>query len=86
MKKSLIIISVLFMLFSCSSKDEQFCKCMKAGEELNAFSSSLKYKDIVSAEQVKKKMLNLRKALKKECKNYQKMSGDKMLKLKEACQ
>lgn len=51
------------MLSSCNTKDEQFCKCLKAGEELNDFSSKLFSGDI-TAEKAEK-LKGLKEAKKK---------------------
>lgn len=82
MKKIFTIISVLF-LFSCSSKDEQFCACLKAGDELNQFSSELFTKEIGKEDADKLKDLKNKK--KQECKNYQTMKGPEMLEKKSSC-
>ena len=82
MKKIIFFSSILTMI-SCSSKDEQFCKCLKTGEELNSFSSKLFHKEITPA--LQKKMKNLRSAKDKACKNYQTMKGEKMMELKSQC-
>ena len=39
--KFIIIITSIILLSACNSKDEQFCKCLKVGEELNDFSPKL---------------------------------------------
>ena len=69
---------------SCSQKDEQFCKCLKAGDELNAFSSKLFNKDVTT--KLQKEMQKLRASKTTACKNYQTMDGKKMLELKSECQ
>jgi hypothetical protein len=68
---------------SCSQKDEQFCKCLKAGDELNAFSSKLFNKDVTP--KLQKEMQKLRATKTTACKNYQTMDGKKMLELKSEC-
>ena len=81
--KFLFLFVIIVVFNSCSSKDEQFCKCLKSGEELNNFSKTLFDKEITPA--IKIKMKALRKATKSACKNYTKMGKEKMLELKEAC-
>ncbi|GAB5416946.1 MAG: hypothetical protein Crog4KO_18130 [Crocinitomicaceae bacterium] len=75
------------ILWACSSdggeKDEQFCKCMKAGDELNKFSAEL-FERQPTAEDAKK-MKELKSKSKKECSDYYTMSGEEMLKRKKAC-
>lgn len=82
-----IIFSALILtslLASCTgSKDEQFCKCLKASEELNSFSSELLSG---SVDQTKADKLNALKSAKKEaCKDYSTMDGEEMLKRKKEC-
>ena len=85
--KTLIIPFVMLaILWACSGeegKDEQFCKCMEVGDELNKFSSEL-LKRQPTAEDAKK-MKELRVKSKKECSKYYEMSGDEMKKRKKAC-
>ncbi len=71
------------MLSACSSKDEQFCKCLKAGEELNDFSSKLLSGEITSEKA--EKLKSLKEVKKKECVDYQLMSGKEMLEKKASC-
>jgi hypothetical protein len=81
MKRTLIFAGLL--LFSCSGKDTQFCKCLEAGEALNNFSSELFQEDM---DQAKADKLNkLKEAKQKACANYQTMSGEEMLKRKKEC-
>ena len=71
------------MLSACSSKDEQFCKCLKAGEELNDFSSKLFNAEITFEKA--EKLKGLKSVKKKECADYQLMSGKEMLEKKASC-
>ncbi len=71
------------MLSACNSKDEQFCKCLKAGEELNDFSSKLFSAEITSEKA--EKLKGLKEVKKKECVDYQMMSGKEMLEKKTSC-
>ena len=81
--KLLFLITSILVLSACNSKDEQFCKCLKAGDELNAFSSKLFNKEITP--KMQKEMQKLRSDKASACKNYQTMGGKKMLELKEEC-
>ena len=82
--KSCMYLSVFILLFSCSSKDEQFCDCLKTGKELNDFSSSLFTQVITS--KIQQQMISLKDKQKSACKDYQTMSGEKMMKLKAECE
>lgn len=78
----------LLVLVACSGsegdeKDEQFCKCMEAGEALNAFSETI-WKKTPTAEDASK-MNELKANKEKECKDYQTMDGKEMIKRKEKC-
>lgn len=81
--KKVLLIAVPILLAACSSKDEQFCKCLNAGEELNDFSAKMLTEE-VTVEKANK-MQQLKDAKKKECADYQAMMGDEMLKRKAEC-
>ena len=83
-KTSVLFAIVLIMTSACSgSRDDQFCKCLKASEGLNALSSELMAGDIDQAKADKLKEL---KRIKKEaCVNYTSMSGKDMLECKAEC-
>ena len=82
MKKTLFPVLIL-LLTACSSKDEQFCKCLNAGEELNTYSNKLLTEEVTHEKADKLKALKATK--KKECADYQSMMGDEMLKRKAEC-
>ena len=82
MKKISLIIVVL-LLASCHSKDEQFCNCLQAGEELNNYASTLLKQNI--SKEMASKLITLKKAKKQACAGYQTMSGEEMMKKKAAC-
>jgi len=81
--KSLILIFLAVCLFSCKSKDQQFCDCLKAGDALNTFSQKL-FKGNVSVKE-SEKMAKLKEKKKVACQKYQIMNGKKMLELKKEC-
>jgi hypothetical protein len=81
--KKFLFIAALLIFSSCDSKDEQFCKCMQAGEELNAFSSALFEEEVTAEKAEKLKVLKTKQ--KKECADYQTMKGEEMLQRKEKC-
>lgn len=82
MKKTLFPVLIL-LLTACGSKDEQFCKCLNAGEELNTYSNKLLTEEVTQEKADKLKALKDTK--KKECADYQTMMGDEMLKRKAEC-
>lgn len=81
MKKFLFV--VVLIVASCSGKDDQFCKCLEAGEALNNYSTELfnQEMDQSKADRLKE----LKNAKKEACANYQTMSGEEMLKRKKEC-
>lgn len=83
----LLVPALLIFLGACSgegdSKDEQFCRCMEVGDELNKFSSELLERQPTAEDA--KKMKELREKSKKECSRYYEMSGEEMRKRKSAC-
>jgi len=81
--KLLFLITSILVFSACNSKDEQFCKCLKAGEELNDFSSKL-FNSEMTTEKAQK-LKGLKDAKKKECIDYQMMSGKEMLEKKASC-
>ena len=81
--KYIFFLSSILLMTSCSQKDEQFCKCLKAGDELNDFSSKLFNENVTP--KLQKEMQKLRAAKTSACKNYQTMDGKKMLELKSEC-
>lgn len=83
MKKKLFFVGTLVILSSCGSKDNQFCSCLKAGDELNAHSVQL-FDGNISKEKAEKQQ-KLIKAKKEACKNYETMTGPEMLKRKKEC-
>ena len=83
-KLSFLLLFAATVLVSCAgSRDEQFCKCLKASEDLNALSSELLKGNIDQAKADKLKEL---KTIKKEaCKDYTSMNGKEMLDRKAEC-
>lgn len=79
--KKLIIITLL--LTACTSKDEQFCKCMEVSEEFNiAANNLLNEKEGLSPEE----LIALRKKKDTACQNYVSTPGDELLELKKGCE
>ncbi len=71
-------------LASCSNKDEQFCKCLTTGEELNEYTQQFFDKTPSAEEQ--NKVNELKEATTTACKDYQVMSGDVMRQKKMECE
>lgn len=81
--KKILLIALPLLVISCSSKDEQFCKCLNAGEALNDYSAKMLTEEV--NQEKANKMQQLKEAKKKECVDYQTMMGDEMLKRKAEC-
>jgi hypothetical protein len=81
--KRFLLIALPIILAACSSKDEQFCKCLSAGQELNDFSAKMLTEEVTKEKA--NKMQQLKESKKKECVDYQTMLGDEMLKRKAEC-
>ena len=73
----------LIMLVSCSTKDEQFCRCLELGNELNEASSKA-LNGVLSADQVMK-IKDLKTRQKKECSSYHQLDGVKLKELQQVC-
>lgn len=81
--KKITIIALLF-LASCSSKDEQFCTCLTAGEELNEYTQQFFEKEPSKEDEAKISEMKAKKT--EACKDYQMMAGDKMRQKKADCE
>ena len=83
MKLTVFFGIVTMFLFSCGSKDEQFCECMKVGDAFNQTSKQLLEKGETPALVAKFKTLKSKKE--KVCKKYETMGGKEMLERKAEC-
>lgn len=78
---SLMAFSLLFS--GCSTKDEQFCRCMSLGQELNEASSKALAGDLTSGQA--QKVRNLIQRQKKECSQYHQLNGPELKELQSGC-
>ena len=83
MVKKSVFIGGLVLLSACSGKDEQFCKCLEAGEALNNYTITVLDNDTEDAD--REKLKSLRDSKNEACEAYKKMSGGKLRTLKEEC-
>ncbi len=85
MKKNTLILALFsFLVMSCGPKDNEFCKCLEAGEKLDQHSSSIlngEPEEGSFAEQVR-----LRNEMDSLCKDYETMDGPTMQELKKDCE
>ena len=79
----LVVCSALLM-YACSSKDDQFCECMSAGEELSEFGAQ--FMEESPTEEETAEWEELRAAQSTACIDYQEMSGDEMRQRKDECE
>lgn len=84
MQRLILICSLFWIIGACSSKDEAFCNCLKAGEAFNAQSERMLEDQTNPAEREKYKQL--RKKKEESCRDYRTMDGPTMLKKKQACE
>lgn len=80
--KKVLVISVLF-LTACSSRDEQFCECLQAGDALNK--ESQKFMSELPTEEDAARINELKQEKTDACKNYTEMAGDEMRRKKKEC-
>lgn len=83
MQRLFFLCSIILVVSACSSKDEAFCECLKAGEELNTQSKKMLLDQSDSEE--RKKFKQLRKQKEEACKAYRTMDGPTMLEKKKGC-
>lgn len=84
MQKLFLLCSIILVMNACSSRDEAFCKCLKAGDELNTQSKKMLLDQSSSDE--RKKFKQLRKQKEEACRPYRTMDGPTMLEKKKACE
>ena len=83
MIKKSFFIGGLILLSACSGKDEQFCKCLEAGETLNNYTITILENETEDAN--REKLKSLRDSKNEACEAYEKMPGGKLRMLKEEC-
>ena len=80
--KKFVLIALVFT--ACSQRDEQFCKCLEAGEKFNVEANKLLNGKSSSMSKVERAKLKKDKEI--ACANYQTMTGEEMLKRKADCE
>lgn len=84
MKNTLIIgLGITALVVSCSKRDEQFCKCMEAGDKLNAFSNELLERGATKEDEAK--IQKLRADKDSACVSFYSMGGEEMREKKKEC-
>ena len=76
---------LVLVLAACGSGEKTpFCKCMEAGDELNAYSAEILDQSEID-EDTESRMNDLKAKKEELCKDYETMGGAEMLELREAC-
>ncbi|MFK7787165.1 MAG: hypothetical protein AB8B56_18735 [Crocinitomicaceae bacterium] len=76
---------LVFVLAACGSGEKTpFCKCMEAGDELNAYSAEILDQSEIDGK-TESKMQELKASKDELCKDYETMGGAEMLELREDC-
>ncbi len=78
---TLLIFSLV--LFSCTSKDDKFCRCLVLGKKLNDLSTKALQKGVNEKKAAEIKKLACEQ--KQECKDYTAKSGEELKQLQRAC-
>lgn len=78
------IFGLFLLLSACASKDDQFCECLSAGDELNK--ETQQFFEKIPSKEDQKRIEVLKEKKNAACADYQEMGGDEMRKLKEACE
>lgn len=74
----------LFVLFSCSSEDPQFCECLKLTKKLNERSREALSKSVTKEQATEIKKLS--SSRKEKCEDYFQMDGKKLRELQSNCE
>jgi hypothetical protein len=75
-------LSILF--FSSCSSENDLCKCIAKGDELNRFSNELLFQDDVSKSQ-EEKLNQLRNEVEEICRPFQEMNPDQLREMRMSC-
>lgn len=80
----IFIILVVLSFTACSGRDDKMCDCLEVSEKLNIHTAEALQGEI--NEDQKKVIFDLRKEKEEKCKDFETMSGEKMLKMKASCE
>lgn len=83
------LFATVSLILSCQAEDSgdvdrQYCKCLEITEDVRAKSATLMEGDISDEEWVK--ITDLIETMKTTCKDYEKISVEEELRLKEQCE
>ena len=80
----IFIILIALSFTACSGRDDKMCDCLAVSEKLNVHTAEALQGEI--NEDQKQVILDLRKEKEEKCKDFETMSGEKMLKMKATCE
>ncbi len=81
----IFILSVaLFSLSACSGRDDKMCACLEISDQLNNLTFEALQGEITEGQ--KETILKVRAEKAEKCKDFETMSGEKMLKMKSTCE
>jgi hypothetical protein len=80
----IFIILVALSFTACSGRDDKMCDCLEVSDKLNVLTSEALQGEITQEQ--KETIFKVRAEKGEKCKDFEMMSGEKMLKLKETCE
>ncbi|MDD2982157.1 MAG: hypothetical protein PHQ74_02105 [Crocinitomicaceae bacterium] len=81
----ILILSVaMFSFTACSGRDDKMCDCLEVSEKLNVLTSEALQGEITQEQ--KETIFKVRAEKAEKCKEFETMSGEKMLKMKATCE
>lgn len=81
----ILILSVAILSFTaCSGRDDKMCDCLEVSEKLNTHTAEALQGEINQDQ--KEVIFKLRAEKAEKCKDFETMSGEKMLKMKATCE
>lgn len=84
MKRLIIPTLFVFLLGSCSTKQNPLCECIQKSEALNALSNELLYSD-TTTEQDLEKLIALRYSIDSICEPFKMMGPEELYKMRNEC-
>ncbi len=80
----IFIILVALSLTACSGRDDKMCACLAISDKLNVLTAEALQGEITQEQ--KETIFKVRAEKEEKCKDFETMSGEKMLKMKATCE
>lgn len=80
----IFIILVALSLTACSGRDDKMCDCLAISDKLNILTAEALQGEITQEQ--KETIFKVRAEKEEKCKDFETMSGEKMLKMKATCE